>query len=209
VGLDQRADLADDPGQRGGVQLAVVQLHVVKKSIRLTKRQEKLTFSFVPEEEDVAAVTTPEQFKALGHPMRHRLLFVLGQGEATISQLAAALGSNKGNIAHHLKVLTHAGLVRPAGTRQVRGGTERYYRRAHRALKFHDAAITEVAFSAIAAEIATAEPEPFLVMRTLRLNPEHAERIAAAIRDLAGQQDDVADDSRYGLLLGFYRPGQP
>ena len=53
--------------------------------------------------------------------MRHRLLFALGQGEATISQLAVALGSNKGNVAHHLKVLVGAGLVRPAATRAVPG----------------------------------------------------------------------------------------
>ena len=57
------------------------------------------------DDNDAAILTTPEQFKALGHPMRHRLLFALAQGEATISQLAVALGSNKGNIAHHLKVL--------------------------------------------------------------------------------------------------------
>jgi len=160
------------------------------------------------EEEDVARVATPQQFKALGHPMRHRLLFALGQGEATISQLAAALGSNKGNIAHHLKVLTDAGLAEPAGTRQVRGGTEQYYRRAHRALQFHDAAITQVAFNAIAAEIAAAEPEPFLILRTLRLNPRHVERIAAALHDLADEKDDAEDDPRYGLLLGLYRPAQ-
>jgi DNA-binding transcriptional ArsR family regulator len=161
------------------------------------------------EEEDAAAVVTPQQFKALGHPMRHRLLFALGQGEATISQLAATLGSNKGNIAHHLKVLTDAGLAVPAGTRQVRGGTERYYRRAHRALQFHDAATTEVAFSAIAAEIAAAEPEPFLIMRTLRLNPRHVEQITAALHDLADDKNDADDDPRYGLLLALYRPGQP
>jgi DNA-binding transcriptional ArsR family regulator len=161
------------------------------------------------EDEDVAAVATPQQFKALGHPMRHRLLFALGQGEATISQLAATLGSNKGNIAHHLKVLTDAGLALPAGTRRVRGGTEQYYRRAHRALQFHDAAITQVAFSAIAAEIAAAEPEPFLILRTLRLSPRHVEQIAAALHDLADEKDDAADDPRYGLLLGLYQPGTP
>lgn len=162
------------------------------------------------EEDDVARVTTPEQFKALGHPVRHRLLFALGQGgQATISQLAAALGSNKGNIAHHLKVLTDAGLAVPAGTRQVRGGTERYYRRAHRALQFHDAATTQVAFSAIAAEIAAAEPEPFLIMRTLRLNPRHVGQITAALQGLADEKNDADDDPRYGLLLGLYQPGQP
>jgi DNA-binding transcriptional ArsR family regulator len=161
------------------------------------------------EEEDVAAAVTPQQFKALGHPMRHRLLFALSQGEATISQLAVTLGSNKGNVAHHLKVLTDAGLALPAGTRQVRGGTEQYYRRAHRALQFQDAALTQVAFSAIAAEIAAAEPEPFLILRTFRLNPRHAEQIAAALRDLADQEDDADDDPRYSLLLGFYQPRQP
>jgi DNA-binding transcriptional ArsR family regulator len=161
------------------------------------------------EEEDVAAVATPQQFKALGHPMRHRLLFALGQGEATISQLAATLGSNKGNIAHHLKVLTDAGLALPTGTRQVRGGTEQYYRRAHRALQFHDAATTQVAFSAIAAEIAAAEPEAILILRTLRLNTRHVEQITASLHDLADQEDDADDDPRYGLLLGLYQPGTP
>src|SRR6516162_2409542 len=158
---------------------------------------------------EVARIATPEQFRALGHPMRHRLLLALGQGEATISQLAATLGSNKGNIAHHLKVLTDAGLAVPAGTRQVRGGTEQYYRRAHRALQFDDAATTQMAFSAIAAEIAAAEPEPFLILRTLRLNSRHAEQIAASLRDLAEQEDDAGDQPRYGLLLGLYQPGQP
>ena len=176
--------------------------------MRLTKRQDLRTLWAV-EEEDVTALATPQQFKALGHHMRHRLLFALGRGEATISQLAATLGSNKGNIAHHLKVLTDAGLVVPAGARQVRGGTEQYYRRAHRAVQFHDAAITQVAFSAIAAEIAAAEPEPFLVLRTLRLNPRHLERIAASLRDLADEEDDAEDDPRYGLLLGLYQPGTP
>ena len=159
------------------------------------------------EEDDVAAVTTPEQFRALGHPMRHRLLFALGQGQATISQLAAALGSNKGNIAHHLKVLAGAGLVRPAGTRQVRGGTEQYYQRASRGLRYDDAGTTEVAFRALAAEIAAAEPDPFLVLRTLRLTPEHARQLTATLRDLAGQAEDGTDQPRYGLLLGLYQPG--
>lgn len=157
-------------------------------------------------EDDVLPVTEPEQFKALGHPMRHRLLFALGQGEATISQLAAALGSNKGNVSHHLKVLAEARLVRPSRTRQVRGGTEQYYQRAARALSYGDAATTEVAFRAIAAEIASAQPDPFLVHRTLRLTPEHAERVLALLRELAADSGDDGDQPRYGLLLGLYRP---
>ena len=158
------------------------------------------------EDDHVAAVTTPEQFKALGHPMRHRLLFALGREDVTISQLAAMLGSNKGNIAHHLKVLVDAGLVEPAGTRKVRGGTEQYYQRAFRGLAFDDARITETAFQALAAEIATAQPDPFLILRSLRLTPGHAEELAATLRDLAERAGDGSDQPRYGLLLGLYRP---
>jgi hypothetical protein len=66
-----------------------------------------------------------------------------------------------------------------------------------------------VAISAIAAEIAAAEPAPFLVLRTLRLSPRHAEQITASLRDLAGEEEDDDGDPRYGLLLGLYRPGQP
>lgn len=138
--------------------------------------------------------------------MRHRLLFALGREDATISQLAAMLGSNKGNIAHHLKVLVDAGLVHPTGTRKVRGGTEQYYRRAFRGLAYDDARITETAFQAIAAEIAAALPEPFLILRNLRLTPEHAEQLMATLRDLADRVDDGSDQPRYGLLLGLYQP---
>ena len=160
------------------------------------------------DQDDVAVVSTPEQFKALGHPMRHRLLFALGQGEATISQLAAALSTNKGNIAHHLRVLTDAGLVRQSGTRSVRGGTEQYYRRASSGLTYNDPTTTEIAFRALAAEIAAAEPDPFLVLRTIRLTPAHAAQLLATLRTIANQAEDAADQNRYGLLLGLYLPAQ-
>jgi DNA-binding transcriptional ArsR family regulator len=141
-------------------------------------------------ENDAAAGTAaPGKFKALGHPTRHRLLAALGQDEATISQLATTLGSNKGNIAHHLRILVEAGLVEPAGTRQVRGGTEQYYRLAGIWPSASDSA---------------ADPRPFLALRSLRLAPGHAERVAAALRDLASQPED-ADGQAYSLLLGLYQ----
>ena len=85
--------------------------------------------------DEVLTITSAEQYRALGHPLRHRLLFALGQHPATISQLAVALDSHKGNIAHHLKVLREAGLVAVTETRQVRGGTEQYYQRTARRLR--------------------------------------------------------------------------
>lgn len=152
-------------------------------------------------------VSSPAQFKALGHPMRHRLLFVLGRGEATISQLAAALGSNKGNVAHHLRVLAEAGLVRPAGTRQVRGGTEQYYVRAAAKLSFADPRATGAALQALATEIAGAQPDPFLVLRMIHLSPERSEQVRTSLQALADLDEDAAEQPRYGLLLGLYQPG--
>lgn len=158
-------------------------------------------------------VSTPEQFKALAHPMRHRLLFALGQRPATVSQLAASLSTHKGNIAHHLKVLATAGLVVSARTRRVRGGTEHYYQRAARGFSYsgpqaNDA--TAAAFQAIAAEVAAAEPDPFLVLRTIRLTREQAARITAVLRELSETTEDAGEDQpRYGMLLGLYQPRQP
>jgi DNA-binding transcriptional ArsR family regulator len=70
---------------------------------------------------------SPAQYKALGHPARHRLVNVLRQRPATLRQLASALGLAKGTVSYHLRVLREAGLVTRAGTRHVRGGTEEYF----------------------------------------------------------------------------------
>ena len=53
-----------------------------------------------------------EQLAAGGHPVRRRLLEVLGvDGPATASLLAERTGQLVGNVSHHLKMLDRAGLV--------------------------------------------------------------------------------------------------
>ena len=163
--------------------------------------------------DEVLTITSPEQYRALGHPLRHRLLFALGQRPATISQLAVALGSHKGNIAHHLKVLREAGLVAVTETRQVRGGTEQYYQRTARRLDFPaelGAAHTGVMLRAVADELASATGEPLLVLRNIRLTADQAGRLASTLRGLAHGLEDAGDgEARYGLLVSLYQPRQP
>jgi DNA-binding transcriptional ArsR family regulator len=174
-------------GERAAGAFLALFRHSVKKSRRLTKAStDNDTFSV--QNDAAARVAAPARFKALGHPMRHQLLATLGRREATISQLAATLDSNKGNIAHHLRILVEAGLVEPAGTRQVRGGTEQYYRLTEGGPGAGDAA----------------DPRGFLTMRTLRLTPGHAEQLAAVLRDLAGQPED-ADGQPHSMLVGLYQ----
>lgn len=159
--------------------------------------------------DDQLRVSTPEQYAALGHPMRLRLLFTLGQQPATTSQLAAALGTNKGNVAHHLKMLCDAGLVRAAHERRVRGGTERYFERAARRFDFAGEGLAEqtaLAMRTVGEEMAAAPVEPYVVLRHLRLSPAQADELTATLDRLAAELPE-ADEAqpRYGLLLGLYQ----
>jgi DNA-binding transcriptional ArsR family regulator len=58
------------------------------------------------------------RFRALGEPIRLRILQILQDGEMTVTALATEVGSTQPNISKHLKVLQDGGLVkkRQAGT---------------------------------------------------------------------------------------------
>ncbi|TDU86955.1 DNA-binding transcriptional ArsR family regulator [Kribbella voronezhensis] len=161
---------------------------------------------------DRLEISSAEQFKALGHPLRHRLLFALGQEAATISQLATALDTRKGNIAHHLGVLRDAGMVQLAGTRQVRGGTEQYYRRSAKIFDFTGEgrrANTGVALQAVAAELEGATGEPLLNLRNIRLTERQASELMEKLDGLVDSLEDAGPgEARYGVLVTVYRPRQ-
>ena len=76
---------------------------------------------------EVLELTTPEQLKALGDAFRQRILRLLLEQAATTNQLAEVLHAPTSTTAHHLNVLTEAGLTQVVRTRQVRAITERYY----------------------------------------------------------------------------------
>ena len=66
-----------------------------------------------------------EQLHAIGDPTRWRILGRLQVGPASIQELAVALGSAKGTIGHHVRVLERSGLIRLAETKRVRGVVEK------------------------------------------------------------------------------------
>ena len=53
--------------------------------------------------------------KAFAHPVRLRLLDILGKGETTAAELQAELGISKANLSQHLTILRSAGTI---GTRR-------------------------------------------------------------------------------------------
>jgi DNA-binding transcriptional ArsR family regulator len=161
--------------------------------------------------DDAFEAETPEQFKALAHPFRQRLLFALGERPATISQLAAGLDARKGNVAHHLKVLREAGLVREAGTRTVRGGTERYFARAAARLITPGGVpgTATALLQAVATELERGTGEPLLTLRHVRLSADQAARLAEALEKIVAAAPDAPDEPRHGLLVALYKQAEP
>ncbi len=63
------------------------------------------------------------RFRAIGEPMRIKLLDRLRDGEATVNELSEAIGASQQNVSKHLALLAEAGIV---GRRK--DGNRVYYR---------------------------------------------------------------------------------
>lgn len=82
--------------------------------------------------EDRRVVTAPSELKAMAHPIRDAVLDLLLERAATVTELSRALDRPKSTIAHHVSVLTEAGLLKVVRTRRVRAIEERFYGRTAR-----------------------------------------------------------------------------
>ncbi|MFI6893747.1 ArsR/SmtB family transcription factor [Streptomyces sp. NPDC050256] len=82
--------------------------------------------------DETIELTTAEQVRAIGDPLRTTVLGLLHERAATVTELAAAVKRPKSTVAHHVSVLTKAGLLRVVRTRRVRAIEERYYGRTAR-----------------------------------------------------------------------------
>lgn len=69
------------------------------------------------------AVLIAQRFRVLSDPLRIRLLDLLRESPATVSELTRATGSSQQNISKHLGVLHLAGMV----AREKEGNFARYY----------------------------------------------------------------------------------
>jgi DNA-binding transcriptional ArsR family regulator len=84
------------------------------------------------EADDILVVWETEQLRALADDVRLRIVAILRERAATTTELAEQVGLAKGTVAHHLKVLESAGLVKVVRTRRVRALTESFYGRVAR-----------------------------------------------------------------------------
>lgn len=82
--------------------------------------------------EDQLVLTAPAQVRALGNPLRNTVLGLLHERAASVTELSTAVDRPKSTVAHHVKVLAEAGLVRVVRTRRVRAIDEAFYGRTAR-----------------------------------------------------------------------------
>jgi DNA-binding transcriptional ArsR family regulator len=147
--------------------------------------------------------------KALAHPLRVRILAMLGERDASPVQMAQLLGSSLGTIAYHVRTLEGLGLIEMGSTRQRRGATEHVYRALPRPdLTAAAWAVTSpVAKQAIigallqqAGDYATRSaaaggfdrPEAVAARRSLRLDEQGFKALGARMREWLAEVEELA-----------------
>lgn len=172
------------------------------------------------------ATATLAQVKALADPLRYRVFENLLAEPRTAKQMAEHLGTHPTRLYHHFRVLEKAGLIRPAGTRQKRGTTEKYFkatverieanaRSAGMSSPLAAALVQGVLGSTLAdwpgkpspAKPAAQATTPYLRRYRIRATPAQAARIRARLDAIAGLCERVSAPegaTEFGVTLAFY-----
>jgi DNA-binding transcriptional ArsR family regulator len=174
--------------------------------------------SEVPDYElvDQIIVTEPAQLRAMAGPLRGTILDLLLERAATVAELAAAIGRPRSTVAHHVRVLLDARMLRVVRTRRVRAIDERYYGRTART--FYVGVVNRpgedpTTLHANALSVAAAESIPAHEVDDLRTIVRHAripaqsaaefwEGVLALSREFA--QLPRTGDTVYGFAAGLY-----
>lgn len=125
-----------------------------------------------PQTDSASAQLDQRLTKALGHPLRERILQSLSGAVASPAELSRALDEPLGNVAYHVKVLLECEAIELVRTAPVRGAVEHFYTAAARSahLSRTELVLDEEAFARLAKEIEK------LAARARRLEEETAAR---------------------------------
>src|SRR5919197_23578 len=156
---------------------------------------------------DVLRLDRPDQLKALGHPLRLRVLEMLGTGGEAITnrELANKLGVDPGHLHFHVRMLLRAGLITLVETGH---GREKPYRPVARTLRV----APELLASGLTSDLRAAmleevqrgwdEHGPSGLFRsaqvTARISPERALEL---ITELVEKARDAEDENAEPLVI--------
>lgn len=145
---------------------------------------------------------TAAEAKALGHPLRLRILFACRTHARTNKELAEALGTTPGTVHYHLRQLVDQGFLQPEAPRRgTRGSREQPYRTTGKSwqMGWHpegSQALREVG----AQELLGARDEDVLTVTRLGLSlpdaevDELIERLGALTEEFAARSRTPADE---------------
>jgi DNA-binding transcriptional ArsR family regulator len=165
---------------------------------------------------DRIALTEPSQVRAIGHPLRTTILGLLHERAATVTELATTLERPKSTLAHHVRVLMEAGLLRVVRTRRVRAIEERFYGRTARMFYvavepgFHGEELPRDFndFEVAAGESAAAYRDGKLwgFIRHARITESQASEFWERMAELVDEFDQLprAGEIMYGFAVGVY-----
>jgi DNA-binding transcriptional ArsR family regulator len=168
---------------------------------------------------DVLMLDQPEQLKALGHPLRLRILETLGTSDGddplTNRELAARLGVDPGHLHFHVRMLLRAGLI--ALDEDGARGREKPYRAVARTLRVAPellaSGLTSDLREAMLAEVQQgwdehgAEGTFRSAQVTARVRPE---RVLELVTELIERVREAEEDSAEPLVITavFHPPTQ-
>jgi DNA-binding transcriptional ArsR family regulator len=160
---------------------------------------------------DTVVVDKPEQLKALGHPLRLKVLQVLNDSDRPLTnrELAQSLAVDPGHLHFHVRMLHRAGLIELVET----GGREKPYRPIAKHVKVEP----EIRAKGLASELQAAQLREvqrafdlFAAQGEFRTAQVHGkldvEKLRAALGDLMQKLDDLEDDSqpRQTITIAFH-----
>ena len=157
---------------------------------------------------DVLTLDKPEQLKALGHPLRLRVLETLGATDTehmTNRELAGRLGVDPGHLHFHVRMLLRAGLIELAEAGQ---GREKPYRAVARTVRVAPALLKAEATSDLRAAMLDevqrgwAEHGPAGTFRSARVTARiPAEFALQLIEELVERAREAEDPSLEALII--------
>lgn len=160
---------------------------------------------------------TPEEFKAMAHPLRLRILRLCLHDALTNKQIADRLGADPATTLHHVRLLARTGFLAAQQVRSGdRGALERPYLATGKSWVLsvsrpEDRTASHLAvLDALRAELAETEADDMLTGARLGLKLSQAavtelqERIETLIQDLV-ERDFDPDGDAYGFYVVLHR----
>lgn len=77
---------------------------------------------------ELREITDPRVVKAMGHPLRMKILSCLDEARASPRELSSRLSERLGTVSYHVRTLADLGLIEMVDSRPRRGAVEHFYR---------------------------------------------------------------------------------